>query len=200
MENSGEPELIRNKLRELSDADFVRAAKRFLDLLKNKDSQYVPSSFSKENLYNLARKYFDEYRPLFDEANRRQAAGIKGVDNSAFAGVYRELRGKMPEELTEEWRDFLKRQIGGRNWDPAVDGKRLKFLQGISDFYQKGGELPFSWLIFLLDNKENIAEMARGIGKKQTTSNLSEEETLIFNFLNRVNRGTRGSRSLSFFN
>lgn len=188
MEISGEPEPVRSRLRELSDVDFLGAAKRFVNLLRNKDPQYVFSSFNNENLYRLALIYFGEYGPLKEDFQRRQAAGIKGVDKSAFADVYQELRGKMPEELAEELRNLSRRQIGSENWNPAVDGKRIKFLQGIADFYRQQGELPFPWFIFLWENKENIRRVMGEIGKKQVTEELTGKERVIANFLNQINK------------
>jgi len=189
MEVSIEPEQVENRLKKLSDAEIVGASRNFLNLLKNRDPQYAPSSFSKENLLIMANRYLNEYRPLMKEWNRRLAEGFKGVEESTLTAVYRELRGEMPENWREELRDLSKRQVESKDWNPEVDGKRMKFLQEISDFYHQRGEAPFPWLNFLLENKENIKEVVRGIWKNQARQNLSEDERKIMEFLTKINYG-----------
>ena len=137
-------EQIASYLRNLSDAEFAKASERFLSLLDSGEPQYVPASFSRESLLDLTKIYSNEYAPLMEEWKRRQVVGF----DEKYSSLLPRLRGQLPQELKEEMRGLNRRQIEGKSWNPAVDGRRINFLNKIDDFYNNGGELPFCWLNF----------------------------------------------------
>ena len=180
-------EQIASYLRNLSDAEFAKASERFLSLLDSGEPQYVPASFSRESLLDLTKIYSNEYAPLMEEWKRRQVVGF----DEKYSSLLPRLRGQLPQELKEEMRGLNRRQIEGKSWNPAVDGRRINFLNKIDDFYNNGGELPFCWLNFLVKNSEGIKLFQRGLWKKQGKADLPKEDRMIVGFLNRIDRDGR---------
>ena len=170
--------LIGEKLRNLSITELSQATNNFLSLLKNHDPEYFPSAANKEGLVLIAGRYSEEYSPLLREWGRRQN------DPNYQKEPYQDLRGQMPDSLLQEMRQLEKKQNYSLDWNPAVEGKRLLLLEKVYNSYKESEtKIPYPWLEFFLQNKEEINKILKDLGRKQSREGLNEEERLISNFL-----------------
>lgn len=175
---------IEEKLRNLSITKLSQATNNFLSLLKNHDHRYIPQVANKEGLVLIARRYSEEYSPLLREWERRQNEREYRLD------LHQKLQGQIPDEILNELRELQKRQATSLEWKPQEEGKRLISLQKIRKSYNDGGlKIPYPWLNFFLENKEQIKQTVRELGRKQSEEGLTGEETLILNFLERSGVG-----------
>jgi len=169
---------IEEKLRNLSITELSQATNNFLSLLKNHDHRYIPQVANKEGLVLIARRYLEEYSPLLREWERRQN------DPNYQKEPYQDLRGQMPDSLLQEMRQLEKKQNYSLDWNPAVKGKRLLLLEKVYNSYKESKtKIPYPWLEFFLQNKEEINKILKDLGRKQSREGLNEEERLISNFL-----------------
>jgi hypothetical protein len=175
---------IGERLRNLSITELSQATNNLLSLLKNRNPDYFPSAANKEGLVLIARRYLEEYSPLLREWERRQNEREYRPD------LHQKLQGQIPDETLNELRELEKRQATSLDWKPQEEGRRLTSLQKIRKSYNDGGlKIPYPWLNFFLENKEQIKQTVRELERKQSGEGLTGEETLILNFLQRSGVG-----------
>lgn len=169
---------VREKLKNLSITELSQATENFLLFLENRDPRYIPDTADIRGLSEIAKRYFQEYRPLLNEWERRQN------DPNYQKEPYQDLRGQMPDSLLQEMRQLEKKQNYSLDWNPAVEGKRLLLLQKVYKTYNESElKIPYPWLEFLLQNRGEINKTLIDLGRKQSREGLNEEERLISNFL-----------------
>jgi hypothetical protein len=108
----------------------------------------VPNSPTLPALTSIARRYFEEYRPLLAEWGRRQNVD-KNYQPAKHFPLIQSLQGQLPDDLRRELNE-LQRKESSSLWDPRVDAKRLFSCGQLTVFTanDKGNSL-FPGLIFV---------------------------------------------------